>query len=417
MRNSLRFSASWLVITSLAFGSGGCGTLTGIPSHGGGKRFATEQRLVSASARAAIKSIDVTPLTGRTAFVLYSVIADQGAGNLAGGRANIGTVLSAAAAINPATSTLNQFQVFDLVASGTNFQNTAGASSSVAVGTNISLGTTSGTSSDTSTTTSSGTTSDTATSSGSANTTTTTGPVVTTQVGTSTGTATSTGTSSGTSTTTSSGTVSGTSTTTTNATETSDGTSTANSTGGNTANYQVVSQHPSQSKQRTGPQSHSTAATLTYKGLGTYENFPIPVSDVSFFNNLLDTYLKLSGVRTTNRISEADVVVYVLVDIFGTVRSRFDAVLYNSEDLTAETAIEVFAFDKVGRLILKPQTSNYEAKYGERYIVWAGPFEVDKGVKQGKGQLVNFKDVYPGRRPEETDVRVRERGMRVPGRE
>ncbi len=32
-----------------------CGTLTGIPSHGGGKRFAVEQELVAASARAAVK--------------------------------------------------------------------------------------------------------------------------------------------------------------------------------------------------------------------------------------------------------------------------------------------------------------------------------------------------------------------------
>lgn len=32
-----------------------CGTLTGIPSHGGGKRFAIEQELVTASARAAVK--------------------------------------------------------------------------------------------------------------------------------------------------------------------------------------------------------------------------------------------------------------------------------------------------------------------------------------------------------------------------
>ena len=34
----------------------GCGTLTGIPSHGGGKRFAVEQELVAASSRAADSS-------------------------------------------------------------------------------------------------------------------------------------------------------------------------------------------------------------------------------------------------------------------------------------------------------------------------------------------------------------------------
>ncbi|RQK04601.1 adhesin, partial [Neisseria meningitidis] len=28
-----------------------CGTLTGIPAHGGGKRFAVEQELVAASSR------------------------------------------------------------------------------------------------------------------------------------------------------------------------------------------------------------------------------------------------------------------------------------------------------------------------------------------------------------------------------
>ncbi|EMT0981806.1 adhesin, partial [Neisseria gonorrhoeae] len=36
-----------------------CGTLTGIPSHGGGKRFAVEQELVAASARAAVKDMDL----------------------------------------------------------------------------------------------------------------------------------------------------------------------------------------------------------------------------------------------------------------------------------------------------------------------------------------------------------------------
>lgn len=32
-----------------------CGTLTGIPAHGGGKRFAVEQELVAASSRAPSK--------------------------------------------------------------------------------------------------------------------------------------------------------------------------------------------------------------------------------------------------------------------------------------------------------------------------------------------------------------------------
>nr|WP_232304419.1 hypothetical protein [Neisseria sp. oral taxon 020] len=39
-----------------------CGTLTGIPAHGGGKRFAVEQELVAASARAAVKEMDLAAL-------------------------------------------------------------------------------------------------------------------------------------------------------------------------------------------------------------------------------------------------------------------------------------------------------------------------------------------------------------------
>lgn len=38
-----------------------CGTLTGIPAHGGGKRFAVEQELVAASARAAVKNMVCPP--------------------------------------------------------------------------------------------------------------------------------------------------------------------------------------------------------------------------------------------------------------------------------------------------------------------------------------------------------------------
>ncbi len=384
----------------------GCGTLTGIPSHGGGKRFATEQRLVSASARAALKSIDVTRLNGRRTFVLYSVISDQGGGTMSGGRINLGTVLSTAAAINPVTSTLNKFQVFDLAGSGTNVQNSTGTSNSVAVGTNVAVGTSTGTS----TSTGSGTTSDTGTSSGTSNTTTTTDAVVTTQTGTSTGTSSNTGTSTSTGTTTSTG---GSNTTTTSS-GTTTGTSTGNATGSNTSTYQAVSAVPSDSRQRTSGGSAGASANLSYRGLGDYQNFPIPVSDVSYLNGLVLTYLQLSGVQTTQNINEADTLLYVMVDIFGTIRSRFDAFVYNSEDLTAETALEMFAFDKSGRLIMKPQTSNFEAQYGERYIMWAGPFEVEKGVKQGKGQLVDFKDVRPGRRPEDSSMRTRE-GMRVPG--
>ena len=36
--------------------------MTGIPAHGGGKRFAVEQELISASSRAAVKNIQINQL-------------------------------------------------------------------------------------------------------------------------------------------------------------------------------------------------------------------------------------------------------------------------------------------------------------------------------------------------------------------
>lgn len=55
-----------------------CGTLTGIPAHGGGKRFAVEQELVAASSRAAVKEMDLSALKGRKAALYVSVMGDRG---------------------------------------------------------------------------------------------------------------------------------------------------------------------------------------------------------------------------------------------------------------------------------------------------------------------------------------------------
>jgi hypothetical protein len=69
-------------------GFSGCYTFTGIPSHGGGKRFAIEQELISASARAVAKDIDVTELLGKKCALYVISIGDEGSGNLLGGRFN-----------------------------------------------------------------------------------------------------------------------------------------------------------------------------------------------------------------------------------------------------------------------------------------------------------------------------------------
>ena len=82
-----------LPLTLLALLLTACGTLTGIPSHGGGKRFAVEQELVTASARAAAKDMDLHHLQGRRVALYISTMGDQGSGTLTGGRYSIDALI------------------------------------------------------------------------------------------------------------------------------------------------------------------------------------------------------------------------------------------------------------------------------------------------------------------------------------
>ncbi|MCE1160918.1 MAG: hypothetical protein LWW74_06965 [Burkholderiales bacterium] len=131
VNNPLKFSrlTATIIVAFTSFSLVGCGTLTGIPSHGGGKRYAEEQRLVSASIRSALKDIDVTPLRGHKVAIVFDIVADEGGGTLSGGRLNILGAATSGYLMSPVTSTTGAFQVFNLVNSGTNFAN-SGASGS-----------------------------------------------------------------------------------------------------------------------------------------------------------------------------------------------------------------------------------------------------------------------------------------------
>lgn len=89
----------------------GCGTLTGIPSHGGGKRFAVEQEMISASARAAAKDLDLSALAGRKVALFVTVIGDEGSGTLTGGRYTLDALVRGEYINSPTTTTRNQFPV------------------------------------------------------------------------------------------------------------------------------------------------------------------------------------------------------------------------------------------------------------------------------------------------------------------
>lgn len=96
-----------------------CGTLTGIPSHGGGKRFAVEQELVAASARAAVKDMDLRALKGRKVAVHISAMGDQGSGVLTGGRYSIDALIRGDYANSPDVRTEYTYPTYDTTATTT----------------------------------------------------------------------------------------------------------------------------------------------------------------------------------------------------------------------------------------------------------------------------------------------------------
>lgn len=87
----------------------GCGTLTGIPSHGGGKRFAVEQELIAASSRAAIKDLDLRALQNRRVALYVSIMGDQGSGTMSGGRYSIDALIRGEYLNNPTSETQYQY--------------------------------------------------------------------------------------------------------------------------------------------------------------------------------------------------------------------------------------------------------------------------------------------------------------------
>ena len=93
-----------------------CGTLTGIPAHGGGKRFAVEQELVAASSRAAVKEMDLSALKGRKAALYVSVMGDQGSGNISGGRYSIDALIRGGYQNNPDSATQYSYPTYDTTA-------------------------------------------------------------------------------------------------------------------------------------------------------------------------------------------------------------------------------------------------------------------------------------------------------------
>jgi hypothetical protein len=279
----------------------------GVLLTGCGKRYAEEQRLVSASIRSALKDIDVTSLKGKRAALVFDIVADEGGGNMSGGRISPGLLLSVGSMVSPVTSASSAFQIFNLAEGGSNYSNTSGGSSSNA---SIVTGSNTGTSNSTATSSQSG---------GEEN--------------------------------------------------------YNNSAGGYNTNRQTLSPAATGTTTKTEGRSSEKILSLVYKGLGDYQNIAVPKSEACLVMGLVRNYLLFNGVTPTVPTDpKADVLVYVTVDVFGMVRSRFDVLAYNNETVKAETSFEISAFDRDGKMVLRPTVANREAQYREHYLMWTGPF-------------------------------------------
>ena len=93
MKKSLRVFT--IIISLAALLLTGCGTSTPIPAQGGGKRFAVEQALISASARRALSDLPLEKIDGKNVMLEISVIQDEGGGAInIGGRPYASSILS-----------------------------------------------------------------------------------------------------------------------------------------------------------------------------------------------------------------------------------------------------------------------------------------------------------------------------------
>ena len=106
-----------LMLSSLLLSA--CGTLTGIPSHGGGKRFAVEQELVAASSRAAVKEMDLSALQGRKVALYVSTMGDQGSGTMSGGRYSVDALIRGEYLNNPTSTTSYDYPQYTTTATTT----------------------------------------------------------------------------------------------------------------------------------------------------------------------------------------------------------------------------------------------------------------------------------------------------------
>lgn len=291
----------------------GCGSLTGIPGHGGGKRFAIEQELVAAATRATIKQIDLTPLQGRKVNLFVNAIGDTGSGNLIGGRFSVVSQLRGDYIQTPIVTEKSIYPQYTSTSSTSSTTNSSSGD----------VDSSSSTSSDSSTST--------------------------------------------------------------------------------------TLPSPEKTTNKEKGAGGELQVGVEYDGLGAYQNSDeISSDDLQYLSGLLESYLFLQGVHIVPP-SEAEIDVYITVDVFGTVRTRIEWFLANNEILRAKTALEVMAVEHdSGKLMMKPQASSIEAEYNEQYILWMGPIIITKYLHESSPLLSDFTDLGMKKKPVEMQAQNEE---------
>ena len=171
---------------------------------------------------------------------------------------------------------------------------------------------------------------------------------------------------------------------------------TADTLSSNTQSTSVLNS-PSHARSKTGGASSTSNIGLNINGQGDYRNETLITNpqDTTFLNSLIQTVFFLRGIEIVPA-QYADTIMFINIDVFGTIRSRTELHLYNAETLKAQTKLEYFAIDKNNQqLLIKPTTNAYEAQYQERYALWTGPYAINKNIKATDGLMVDFSDIEP----------------------
>ena len=154
---------------------------------------------------------------------------------------------------------------------------------------------------------------------------------------------------------------------------------------------------PSHVRSKTGGANSTSNIGLNINGQGDYRNETLITNpqDTTFLNSLIQTVFFLRGIEIVPA-QYADTIMFINIDVFGTIRSRTELHLYNAETLKAQTKLEYFAIDKANnQLLIKPTTNAYEAQYQEQYALWTGPYAINKNIKATDGLMVDFSDIEP----------------------